>query len=277
MNDSASSILAKLKNVSNETGRSYQLCLQLFCQEEFLRRLELSKYKDNFVLKGGFLIYSLTNFDSRVTYDIDFLLQKTSNDLANIERIMYEIIGVEADNSYIKFEVNKVLPISISREYSGVKVKLEAVIENSITHFSIDFGVGDVIVTGTTINNISTQLNDFKSPQIISYSVESIIAEKLDSILYLMEFTSRMKDYYDIYLISKKFDFNSILLTNTLKKTFENRKRAYTYNNLREIVKYGDNDVMKSKWVNFLKKMNSDNIEFKEVILKIERFISIPY
>ena len=77
MGDVASSVLARLKNKAKESGRSYQLCLQLFCQEEFLRRLEKSKYVDNLVLKGGLFIYSLTEFDSRVTVDVDFLLKNT--------------------------------------------------------------------------------------------------------------------------------------------------------------------------------------------------------
>ena len=79
MGDVAASVLARLKNKARESGRSYQLCLQLFCQEEFLRRLEKSRYVDNLVLKGGLFIYSLTEFDSRVTVDIDFLLKKIPN------------------------------------------------------------------------------------------------------------------------------------------------------------------------------------------------------
>ena len=79
MGDIAASVLATLKNKAKESGRSYQLCLQLFCQEEFLRRLEKSKYVDNLVLKGGLLIYSLTEFDSRVTVDVDFLLKQIPN------------------------------------------------------------------------------------------------------------------------------------------------------------------------------------------------------
>lgn len=79
MADAAASVLARLKNKATESGRSYQLCLQLFCQEEFLRRVEKSKYTENLVLKGGLFLYSLTNFDSRVTMDVDFLLKKLPN------------------------------------------------------------------------------------------------------------------------------------------------------------------------------------------------------
>lgn len=79
MADAAAAVLARLKNKANESGRTYQLCLQLFCQEEFLRRLEKSKYVDNLVLKGGLFIYAITDFDSRVTMDVDFLLWKVPN------------------------------------------------------------------------------------------------------------------------------------------------------------------------------------------------------
>ena len=86
MADIAASVLTRLKNKAKETGRSYQLCLQLFCQEEFLRRLEKSKYAENFVLKGGLFIYSLTEFDSRVTVDVDFLLRQMPNTPEQLRR-----------------------------------------------------------------------------------------------------------------------------------------------------------------------------------------------
>ena len=94
MADIAASVLARLKNKAAESGRSYQLCLQLFCQEEFLRRLEKSKYAENLVLKGGLFIYSLTDFDSRVTVDVDFLLRKMPNTPEQLKTVLEEIIAL---------------------------------------------------------------------------------------------------------------------------------------------------------------------------------------
>lgn len=94
MADMAVSVLARLKNKATESGRSYQLCLQLFCQEEFLRRLERSKYAENLVLKGGLFIYSLTNYDSRVTVDVDFLLRKIPNTPEQLTTVIEEIIAL---------------------------------------------------------------------------------------------------------------------------------------------------------------------------------------
>ena len=91
MADTAASVLARLKNKGKETGRSYQLCLQLFCQEEFLRRLEKSQYAENLVLKGGLFIYSITGFDSRVTVDVDFLLRKVPNTPEKLKKVLEEI------------------------------------------------------------------------------------------------------------------------------------------------------------------------------------------
>lgn len=100
MADVAASVLARLKNKAAESGRSYQLCLQLFCQEEFLRRLEKSKYAENLVLKGGLFIYALTDFDSRVTMDVDFLLRRISNTPEQLRAVMEEIIAAPTENDF---------------------------------------------------------------------------------------------------------------------------------------------------------------------------------
>lgn len=146
MADIAASVLTRLKNKAKESGRSYQLCLQLFCQEEFLRRLEKSKYAENFVLKGGLFIYSITDFDSRVTVDIDFLLRKLPNTPEQIKEIIEEIIETKTENNFITFEIKDVAPIAVAKKYAGIGASLVAKIKNTRTPFSIDFGVGDVIV-----------------------------------------------------------------------------------------------------------------------------------
>lgn len=146
MADIAASVLARLKNKAAESGRTYQLCLQLFCQEEFLRRLEKSKYADNLILKGGLFIYSVTNFDSRVTVDVDFLLRKIPNTPEQLKLVLEEIIGTSTGNDFIGFEIKNVAPIAVAKKYTGIGVSIVARIKNTRTPFSIDFGVGDVIV-----------------------------------------------------------------------------------------------------------------------------------
>ena len=119
MGDMAASVLARLKNKADESGRSYQLCLQLFCQEEFLRRLERSKYAENLVLKGGLFLYSLTNFDSRVTVDVDFLLRQVPNTQEQLKALLEEVIAVPTGNDFVIFEIKELAPIAVTKKYAG--------------------------------------------------------------------------------------------------------------------------------------------------------------
>ena len=239
MADVAASVLARLKNKAAKSGRSYQLCLQLFCQEEFLRRLEKSKYAENLVLKGGLFLYSLTDFDSRVTADVDFLLRKMPNTPEQLQAILEEIIATETGNDFITFEIKNVAPIAVAKKYAGIGASLVARIKNTKTPFGIDFGVGDVIVPRQEKRKIPTQLDGFEAPTVNTYSLETTVAEKLDAILSLMEFSSRMKDYYDLYYLANKFDFNGATLTEALKKTFENRGHKFTVEQFEQVMAFG--------------------------------------
>jgi len=139
MADMAASVLARLKNKAKESGRSYQLCMQLFCQEEFLRRLEKSEYAENLVLKGGLFIYSLTDFDSRVTVDVDFLLRKIPNTSEQLKVILEKIIAVDTGNDFVTFEIKDIAPIAVAKKYAGIGASIIARIKNTKTPFSIDF------------------------------------------------------------------------------------------------------------------------------------------
>ena len=276
MTDTAASVLARLKNKSKESGRSYQLCLQLFCQEEFLRRLEKSDYSDNFVLKGGLFIYSLTEFDSRVTVDVDFLLKSLPNTPEQLKSILEDIISVDTGNEFITFEITSVLPISVAKKYAGISASLVAHIKNTRTPFSIDFGVGDVIVPKQEKRKIPTQLSDFSAPTINTYSLETTIAEKIDAILSLMEFSSRMKDYYDIYYLANKFDFDGKTLVDALKRTFKNREHNFTVEQFEQVMSFDTDDLMQRKWKAFIRKIDAKTDDFSKVINTINNFLRLP-
>lgn len=277
MVDVGVSVLAKLKNKAVESGRSYQLCMQLFCQEEFLRRVEKSKYADNLVLKGGLFLYSLTNFDSRVTVDVDFLLRHRPNTPECLQEMLEEIIAVNTGNDFITFEIKSITPIAVANRYSGIGASIVAKIKNTRTPFGIDFGVGDVIVPKQEKRKIPTQLDDFVSPIINTYSIETTVAEKLDAILSLMEFSSRMKDYYDIYYLANKFDFDGSTLSTALRKTFENRNHTFTIEQFKQIMTFNVDDGMQKKWKAFTKKIRTKTDDYKTVLNTITTFLSEPY
>ena len=277
MADMAASVLARLKNKAAATGRSHHLCMQLFCQEEFLRRLEKSKYSENFVLKGGLFVYAVTDFDSRVTVDVDFLLRKIPNTPEQVKAVLEEIIAVPTENDFVTFEIKSVGPIAVTKKYAGVGASLVAKIKNTRTPFSIDIGVGDVIVPRQEKRKIPTQLEGFDAPVINTYSLETTIAEKLDAILNLMEFSSRMKDYYDIYYLANKFDFDGAVLTEALRKTFGNRAHSFTVAQFEQILTFDNDDAMQKKWRAFCRKTDIKTDDYSTVLKTIKVFLEKPF
>ena len=277
MADIASSVLARLKNKAKETGRSYQLCLQLFCQEEFLRRVEKSNYAENLVLKGDLFIYSITEFDSRVTVDMDFLLKRVSNTPEQLEAILKEIITSDTGNDFITFDIKNVEPITVAKKYTGIGASMVAEIKNTKTPFGIDFGVGDVIVPNQEKRKIPTQLPDFKAPIVNTYSIETTVAEKLDAILSLMEFSSRMKDYYDIYYLANKFDFDGKVLSEAIRKTFANREHNFTVEQFKQVMTFDDDDAMQKKWKAFVRKIDTKTDDYSTVLKTIKAFLTKPF
>ena len=277
MADIAASVLARLKNKAQISGRSYQLCLQLFCQEEFLRRLEKSKYSDNLVLKGGLFIYTLTDFDSRVTVDVDFLLRQMPNTPEQLKTVLEEIIATPTGNDFITFEIKDVVPIAVAKKYAGIGASIVARIKNTKTPFSIDFGVGDVIVPKQQKRRIPTQLDNFTAPTVNTYSLETTIAEKIDAILSLMEFSSRMKDYYDIYYLANKFDFDGKVLSEALKKTFDNRGHRFTVEQFEQVMGFDDDAAMQKKWKAFVRKIDTKTDDYSTVLKTIKTFLTKPF
>ncbi len=277
MADIGSSVLARLKNKAAESGRSYQLCMQLFCQEEFLRRLEKSRYADNFILKGGLFLYTLTNFDSRVTMDVDFLLRQIPNTPEQLQTVLEEITTTDTGNDFITFEIKNVVPISVARKYAGISASLLARIKNTRTPFSIDFGVGDVIFPRPEKRTIPTQLSDFEAPAVNTYSLETTVAEKLDAILSLMEFSSRMKDYYDLYYLVNHFEFDDALLADAMRKTFSNRGHIFSVDQFEQVMKFDTDEPMQKKWKTFIRKIEMEPDDFTIVLNAIRKYLAIPF
>mgnify|MGYP001111803891 CR=1 FL=1 len=277
MDDIAASVLARLKNKAKESGRSYQLCLQLFCQEEFLRRLEKSQYAENLVLKGGLFIYSVTDFASRVTVDVDFLLRKVPNTPEQLQTVIETIISTPTGNDFVNFEMEDIAPIAVAKKYAGIGVSLVARIKNTKTPFSIDVGVGDVIVPKQEKRRIPTQLDDFTAPTVNTYSLETTIAEKIDAILSLMEFSSRMKDYYDIYYLANKFDFDGKVLTEALRKTFTNREHNFTLEQFEQVMAFDSDEAMQKKWKAFVRKIDTKTDDYSTVLKTIKDFLTKPF
>ena len=191
--------------------------------------------------------------------------------------VLEEIIATPTENEFVTFEITDVAPIAVAKKYAGIGASLVAHIKNTKTPFSIDFGVGDVIVPKQEKRKIPTQLDDFASPTVNTYSLETTIAEKLDAILDLMEFSSRMKDYYDIYYLANKFDFDGATLTKALKKTFENRGHSFTVEQFEQVMSFADDSAMQKKWKAFVRKINTKTDDYSTVLKTIQNFLEQPF
>ncbi len=271
--DKAKSAIAKLKNKSMRTGKSLQLYLQLLCQEEFLRKVSLSEFKSQLVLKGGLFIYTLTNFEGRSTIDMDFLLRNLDNSEENIQKITQNILSIETGNDFISYEVVGYERIAMERKYSGISVHLIGKIGNTKTPIYVDFGVGDVIVPDSELRMIRSQLEAFDEVEINTYSIDSTIAEKFDAIIQRYELTSRMKDFYDITYLARMFEFDGTQLFQAISETLKNRGTSYDCDSFERIMNLKNNAVIKNRWQSFLRKQKLEQFEFEEVLHDLQIFL----
>lgn len=277
MSNIIASVLARLKNKSKEEGIPLQLLLNLFCQEEFIRRLSESRYRENLILKGGYLLYSISGFTTRPTLDADYLLKNCSSDLNTIANLIKEIILQPSKNEFIEFEIRSLEEINEVKEYHGVRVNILGVIGKTKTPFSIDFGVGDIIVPSPAERSIPVLLPEFEKPNVLTYSLESTVAEKLDAVISLMEATGRMKDFYDIYYLATSFDFEGRILQEAIYETFTNRSTPYEKDSVAVIVKLANNSEIQKRWKNFCKKVLRYDLDLKVVINIIIDFTLPPF
>lgn len=273
MADIAASVLAKLRNKAKTAGISYQQCLQLFMQEEFLRKLSKSGYVDNLILKGGLFIYTLTNFESRATIDVDFLLRNSSNSLEEVKALIIKILAIPTGNDYIEMTAKCFEEISPQRKYHGISTQIIGQIKNVRVPFNVDIGVGDVIVPRADERIIQTQLPDFEKPVIMTYSLESTIAEKFDAILQRFELTGRMKDFYDIYYLARAFDFDGARLYTAIARTLAQRGTPYDKDSFKRVVALAEDADIQKRWKYFLKNIKDETLEFSMVIAEIQTFL----
>jgi predicted nucleotidyltransferase component of viral defense system len=277
MTYSSASILARLKNKAKAEGIAFQQLLNLFFQEEFIRRLAQSQHRDRLILKGGFLLYSISDFTTRPTVDADYLLKNHSNELGSVEELVRSIIDQKSNDELMEIEIRSVEPISEIKEYHGIRVNLIGLIGKTRTPFSIDFGVGDTIVPAPLIRTLPVLLDGFEEPTILTYSLESTISEKLDAIVRFMESTGRMKDFYDIYYLATSFDFEGRKVQEAIYETFSNRGTPIEKDSVQVIERLIMNDAIANRWDIFCKKVLKYELNLEKVIQLINTFLDPPF
>lgn len=274
MSDSAQAVKDKLKNVSREKNVDFNSVMRFYMYDRFVERLSKSKYKDNFILKGGFYLSKLFGLDNRSTMDIDTAIRKAEFTEENIIKMINEIINIDVGDN-VKFKIEKTETIRDEDEYGGLRITINFMLENIKDKFHIDLATGDPIYPRPDNYRYESLIGD-EVYKVWSYNLETVLAEKLETILSKLEISSRMKDYYDIYLIYKfKFDkIDKEKFRGAVKKTFKKREfDADLITNL-NIVK--ESKVLKDKWISYSRKYSyARDIEFEETLKCLEQFINI--
>jgi predicted nucleotidyltransferase component of viral defense system len=224
--DLAACVRQRLLNQSRAQSRPFQELLQYFAMERFLYRLAKSPYADRFILKGALLLTAWRAPLSRPTMDID-LAGQTNNQLDHIKEVVGTVCELGVDPDGVQF--NRA-PIEVSRikedaDYEGVRVQFDATLAKARIPMQLDIGFGDVITPGPTEIEYPTLLN-FPAPVLRAYPRETVVAEKLEALTALGLLNSRMKDFYDLALLSRMYEFEGQRLSEAVSATFRHRGTA---------------------------------------------------
>lgn len=206
---------------------------------------------------------------TRPTTDADYLLKDYSNDLNTIKTLINDIISTPTDNNFINIEFQSLERITEFKEYHGIRAKLIGKIGSTKTPFSIDIGVGDPIVPGPIKRFLPALLDNFYESEILTYSLESVISEKLQVIVSMMVLTSRMKDFYDIYYLACNFNFDGLKLQEAIKETFSKRATPIEKDSITDLSTLLDNVDFQKQWVNYCKNTLQKSLELSDIINKI--------
>lgn len=266
------SLKAKVSNLSKETNIPNKYIIQEFMFEALLRRISISKYKEKFVIKGGFLLSSIFGVNLRSTMDLDTTIKGMPLTRENLENIINEIITINI-NDNINFELENIKDIRLEAEYSGYNVNLRADFDGLITNLIIDVTTGDVITYSETEYQYKT-IFDNEVINIMSYNFETIIAEKFETILSRNIDNTRMKDYYDLYMfVNLKWnDIDKKELLEAIKNTSRKRKSIeYILNASKYIELIEDDNRLKQLWKGYISVYDyAKDISFEDVIKAIK-------
>lgn len=271
----AASVLARLKMLAVKEQVEFNLLVTRYVQGRFLYRLSLSPYVKHFILKGGLLLFAWSGLGTRPTRDMDVLAQDMNNDVTHMTSVFKNICGIDVDDG-VKYHEDSVdvKPIQEEDKYMGLRVKFVAMIGRNRQVMQVDIGFGDVVVPEPQTIEYPTLLEDELRPMIKAYSVESVIAEKFEAMIDLGGMNSRLKDFYDIWQLSRRCQFDGNLLRQAVLDTIKNRG---TDANKGNVIFSPDfiTDEKQLQWQGFLKrsKITKVTTEFKMLMQDLHVFL----
>jgi predicted nucleotidyltransferase component of viral defense system len=270
----AASVHQLLMNKAIQTHRPFNELLQYYAMERFLYRLSKSPYAGKFILKGALMFIAWRLESYRATVDID-LLGKAGHHVDNIVEITKRICSLSVEPDGLSFNSDSVTGARIAEDadYEGVRTRFRANLGTARITLQLDIGFGDVIVPAAQPIDYPAIL-DFPAPRLRGYSKETIVAEKFESIVKLGTLNSRMKDYFDIWTLSRRFEFDGEILGNAITKTFSNRGTEMIVDPVGLTARFGGDPEKNIQWRGFIRKSRLDHLpSLAEVISTIAQFL----
>lgn len=250
---------------------------QMFFFEHVLMRLEKSKYRNNIILKGGVLLSSIIGEDLRTTKDIDATLKSLPLNMESIRDIFEEILSINIDDN-VSFEIVNIKDIRLEDEYGGFKINVKGTFDKIRTNFFIEITTGDII-TPREIKFKYNSIFEDKKINIMAYTIETIIAEKFESIIGKNITTTRAKDFYDIYMLMNKHknDINNNNLVKAIENTFNKRNTEFNIDNFKVIIEIMENSrALKRVFADYQSKLEyTKEVSFDDTIKAINLIIDI--
>ena len=262
----------KLKKISKEKNVDFNTLLRLYMYDRFLERLSKSKYRDNFVLKGGFYLSTIFGVENRATMDIDTAFRNASFDEETIIKMINEIVSIKIDDN-AKLSYLGIEPIRDEDEYGGFRVTIQVEYETMKQSFHIDIVTGDPITPKEIRYKYLPLLGDYYV-DLYAYNMETILAEKIETMLNRLELNGRTRDFYDIYLIYKKEwqNINIDHFRKAIDKTFT--KREYKGDPFEGFDIIKNSEILKERWNKYQRNFSyAEGIEFEDIMNCLEIMI----
>ncbi|MCD7847741.1 MAG: nucleotidyl transferase AbiEii/AbiGii toxin family protein [Oscillospiraceae bacterium] len=268
----SSQLKAKVRNLSGGDTQRAQTLIRTFVMERFLERVSLSKYRDRFILKGGMLVAAVTGMDMRATMDIDTTTKALPLNAQDAERIVKEIADIEIEDG-VSFRITKVSDIMEEHEYPGIRIMLEANLDRLRQAIKIDISTGDVITPGAIEFSYKLMFED-RSISLMAYNIETLLAEKMETILSRGIANTRMRDFYDIYILTEQnMEIDDAILSEALIAVCNKRRSEAYISSASEILDdIESNELVKTEWERYRKNnFYVGDLEFGEVMSGVRR------
>ena len=242
-----------IRNLSKEVGIEAHVLIRKYMMERFLERVSSSKYNGSFILKGGMLVAAFVGVEARATMDIDTTIKGIPVTIVDMERTITEISNIDLGDN-VKFRIKKVLEIMDEAEYSGIRFSMDAVLDGAVIPLKIDISTGDEITPREIAYSYKLMFEDRTIP-IMTYPIETVLAEKLETVISRSITNTRMRDFYDIHILLKSQNINADILALALERTAKKRGNFSLLENAESVLKVVKSDEdMKRLWDIYQKK-----------------------